>query len=90
MAPVRISFLVGVAALAPSSSCSRRSASAQSAQRYSVQASGIFVGTFGEAYDGLKSGPGFEAQFRITPSAWSYGFGIQGSIALVRRRYPGK
>lgn len=52
---------------------------AQSAQRYSVQASGLFVGTFGEAYDGLKAGPGFEAQFRITPSAWSYGFGIQGS-----------
>jgi hypothetical protein len=44
-----------------------------------VQASGIFVGTFGEAYDGLKNGPGFEAQFRITPSAWSFGFGIQGS-----------
>ena len=51
----------------------------QSAQRYSVQASGLYVGTFGEAYDGLKAGPGFEAQFRITPSAWSYGFGIQGS-----------
>lgn len=54
-------------------------ASAQSAQRYSVQASGIFVGTFGEAYDGLKSGAGIEAQFRITPGAWSYGFGLQGS-----------
>jgi hypothetical protein len=54
-------------------------ARAQSAQRYSVQASGLFVGTFGQAYDGLKSGPGFEAQFRITPSAWSFGFGIQGS-----------
>lgn len=54
-------------------------AQAQSAQRYSIQASGIFVGTFGEAYDGLKNGPGIEAQFRITPSAWSFGFGIQGS-----------
>ncbi len=52
---------------------------AQSAQRYSVQASGIFVGTFGEAYDGLKDGAGIEAQFRITPGAWSYGFGLQGS-----------
>lgn len=52
---------------------------AQSAQRYSIQASGIFVGTFGEAYDGLENGPGIEAQFRITPSAWSFGFGIQGS-----------
>lgn len=54
-------------------------ARAQSAQRYSVQASGIFVGTFGEAYDGLKDGAGIEAQFRITPSAWSFGFGLQGS-----------
>ncbi len=52
---------------------------AQSAQRYSVQASGIFVGTFGEAYDGLKDGAGIEAQFRITPGAWSFGFGLQGS-----------
>ena len=71
------SFCVAAAALAllvaPTAS------QAQSAQRYSVQASGLFVGTFGEAYDGLKAGPGFEAQFRITPSAWSYGFGIQGS-----------
>lgn len=51
----------------------------QSAQRYSIQASGLFVGTFGEAYDGLKAGPGLEAQFRITPSEWSFGFGLQGS-----------
>jgi hypothetical protein len=54
-------------------------AHAQSAQRYSVQASGLFVGTFGEAYDGLSGGPGIEAQFRVTPSAWSFGFGVQGS-----------
>src|SRR5262245_19422831 len=52
---------------------------AQSAQRYSIQASGLEVSTFGKAYDGLKAGPGFEAQFRITPSVWSFGFGIQGS-----------
>src|SRR5262245_27412796 len=52
---------------------------AQSAQRYSIQASGLAVSTFGKAYDGLKAGPGFEAQFRITPSVWSFGFGIQGS-----------
>lgn len=54
-------------------------AGAQSAQRYSIQASGLFVGTFGEAYDGLENGVGIEAQFRITPSAWSFGFGLQGS-----------
>ncbi|MCC6773371.1 MAG: outer membrane beta-barrel protein [Gemmatimonadaceae bacterium] len=78
MASVRTRFLVGATALfvlvAPSL------VQAQSAQRYSLQASGIFVGVFGEAYEGLKSGPGFEAQFRITPSAWSYGFGVQGSV----------
>jgi opacity protein-like surface antigen len=33
----------------------------------------------GDAYEGLKSGPGLEAQFRITPSVWSFGFGVQGS-----------
>lgn len=76
MFPVR-SFRLAAAALvvlaAPAA------VQAQSAQRYSIQASGLFVGTFGEAYDGLKAGPGIEAQFRITPSAWSYGFGLQGS-----------
>lgn len=49
----------------------------QSAQRLSVQASGLFVGTFGEAYEGLKAGPGIEAQVRYTPSAWSFGGGFQ-------------
>ena len=52
---------------------------AQSAQRYSLQVSGLSVLPFGKAYDGLESGPGFEAQFRITPGVWSFGFGIQGS-----------
>ena len=51
----------------------------QSAQRLSVQASGLYVGTFGEAYDGLKAGPGIEAQIRYTPSAWSFGGGFQFS-----------
>lgn len=74
---LRPRLLIGIATLAVA--VTTPSARAQSAQRYSVQASGIFVGTFGEAYDGLKSGPGIEAQFRITPSAWSFGFGIQGS-----------
>lgn len=53
---------------------------AQSAQRYSIQASGLAVSTFGQAYDGLTGGPGLEAQFRITPSVWSFGFGLQGSL----------
>jgi hypothetical protein len=52
---------------------------AQSAQRWSVQVSGLGVGVFGKAYDGLENGYGFEAQARVTPSLWSYGFGLQYS-----------
>ncbi len=52
---------------------------AQSAQRWSIQVSPIFVAAFGSAYEGLDNGLGFEAQARLTPSAWSFGFGIQGS-----------
>ncbi|MEP7348200.1 MAG: hypothetical protein ABI877_23240, partial [Gemmatimonadaceae bacterium] len=52
---------------------------AQSAQKWSVQASGLYVGMFGKAYEGLKAGPGFEAQVRYTPSVWSFGFGAQAS-----------
>ena len=77
MASVRSHYLAGAAALV--ACLAPRGVQSQSAQRYSVQASGLFVGTFGKAYDGLKSGPGFEAQFRVTPSAWSFGFGVQGS-----------
>jgi hypothetical protein len=52
---------------------------AQSAQRWSLQASGLYVGLFGNAYDGLESGPGGEVQVRVTPSLWSYGAGLQYS-----------
>lgn len=52
----------------------------QSAQRWSLQVSPIFVAAFGDAYEGLESGLGFEAQVRLTPSAWSFGAGIQGSV----------
>lgn len=54
-------------------------AAAQSAQRWSIQASGLFVGVSGDAYEGLKSGPGGEVQVRVTPSLWSYGAGLQYS-----------
>lgn len=54
-------------------------AQGQSAQKWSVQASGLFVGVFGDAYDGLKNGPGLEAQVRYTPSVWSFGGGFQSS-----------
>jgi hypothetical protein len=52
---------------------------AQSAQRWSLQASGLYVGVLGEAYDGLKNGVGGEVQVRVTPSLWSYGAGLQYS-----------
>jgi hypothetical protein len=55
------------------------SANAQSAQRWSIQASGIGVLVQGEAYAGLKAGGGVELQARLTPSVWSFGVGLQGS-----------
>jgi hypothetical protein len=50
---------------------------AQSAQRVSIQASGLYVGAYGDAYEGLKPGAGGEAQLRYTPSVWSFGIGGQ-------------
>lgn len=52
---------------------------AQSAQRWSLQVSALSVGASGEAYDGLSTGAGLEAQVRLTPSVWSVGLGFQGS-----------
>jgi hypothetical protein len=52
-------------------------AAAQSAQRFSVQGSGLNAQLYGRAYDGLHQGYGFEAQARFTPSAWSFGAGVQ-------------
>ena len=52
---------------------------AQSAQRWSIQASGLYVGVFGDAYKGLDNGFGGELQVRVTPSLWSYGAGVQTS-----------
>lgn len=54
-------------------------AAAQSAQRWSLQGSAIAVVPSGSAYDGLNSGIGAEAQARYTPSALSWGFGVQYS-----------
>jgi len=54
-------------------------AAAQTAQRLSVQASGLFVTLSGDAYENLKNGPGFEAQLRFNPGALSIGGGFQYS-----------
>lgn len=51
----------------------------QSAQRWSLQASGLVVGVLGKAYDGLATGYGGEVQVRLTPGLWSWGAGAQYS-----------
>jgi hypothetical protein len=56
-----------------------RSGSAQSAQKWSVQGSGLAVIPKGTAYDGTSTGFGAEAQVRYTPSAFSIGVGFQAS-----------
>jgi opacity protein-like surface antigen len=50
---------------------------AQSAQRFSLQGSGLNAQLYGGAFDGLHRGYGFEVQARFTPSAWSFGAGFQ-------------
>jgi hypothetical protein len=60
--------------------CTSSVAGAQSAQRWSVQVSGISVGAYGDAYEGLSNGVGVEAQARVTPSVWSFGAGFQYSV----------
>jgi hypothetical protein len=56
-----------------------RTTAAQSAQRWSLQASGLHVGVYGEAYEGLEAGLGGELQLRFTPGVWSFGVGAQAS-----------
>jgi hypothetical protein len=50
---------------------------AQTGQRYSVQGSLLYAGLYGDAFDDIKDGRGLEVQFRVTPSAWSWGGGLQ-------------
>jgi len=53
------------------------SVSAQSAQLWSLQFSGLGSAPFGGAFDNLSLGHGWEAQLRVNPSAWSFGFGVE-------------
>jgi hypothetical protein len=50
---------------------------AQTAQRFSVQGSGLYAKLFGDAFDNVGRGLGGEAQVRYTPSALSIGAGFQ-------------
>ena len=59
---------------------------AQSAQPFSLQASGIVNGVFGDVFTGLQDGIGGEGQFRYTPGALSIGAGFQFTIHQLRGR----
>ena len=50
---------------------------AQSRQPFSIQASGVFTGVGGESFEGLKAGPGFDAQLRARTKRLSLGLGYQ-------------
>ena len=50
---------------------------AQTAQRFSIQVSGLGNTLFGDDFTGLNTGFGGEAQLRYNPSAFSIGGGIQ-------------
>jgi hypothetical protein len=53
---------------------------AQSAQAFSLQASGLFNGVFSGLLAGQQNGVGGEAQLRYTPGALSVGAGFQFTI----------
>jgi hypothetical protein len=59
---------------------------AQSAQPFSLQASGLVNGVFGDVFTGLQDGIGAEAQFRYTPGALSVGAGFQFTVHELQGR----
>lgn len=59
---------------------------AQSAQPFSLQASGLVIGVFKGVFMGLQDGIGGEAQFRYTPGALSVGAGFQFTIHELEDR----
>jgi hypothetical protein len=58
----------------------------QSAQPFSLQASALVNGVFGDVFTGLQDGVGGEAQFRYTPGALSVGAGFQFTIHELEGR----
>ena len=81
MSAIRTSVLTGALALLGATTVP--ALHAQSAQRFSVQASGLAVSTLGEAYEGMNAGGGLEAQLRYTPGLWSFGLGWQLSTHSI-------
>jgi len=59
---------------------------AQSAQAFSLQASGLVNAVFGSVFTGLQDGVGGEAQLRYTPGALSVGAGFQFTIHQLENR----
>lgn len=59
---------------------------AQSAQPFSLQASGLVNGVFGNVFTGLQDGVGGEAQLRYTPGALSVGAGFQLTVHELNGR----
>jgi hypothetical protein len=63
------------------------SVAAQSAQKLSVQGSGLYINLFGNGFEGFaEAGYGGEAQIRYTPSAWSFGAGFQYTSHDIKGR----
>jgi hypothetical protein len=57
--------------------------SAQSAQMWSLQVSGLGSLPFGGGLDRVTPGPGWEAQLRVNPTMWSFGFGVEQTFHTV-------
>ena len=70
---MRLALVLSIAIAATSPLTSH----AQSAQRLSIQGSGLGIKLLGDELEGTEIGYGFEAQVRFTPSAWSFGAGFQ-------------
>jgi hypothetical protein len=68
---VRIGAVLSVFALLPAG------ASAQSAQQFSLQVSGLAAYPFGGGLTNVATGYGWEGQLRINPSAFSVGVGAE-------------
>ena len=59
-------------------------AQAQTAQPFSIQASGLYASLFGSAFDGLGAGLGFEGQVRFTTRmGMSFGLGYQHTLHSI-------
>ena len=72
-----IAALFTAAALLPTG------ASAQSAQQFSLQISGLGAIPFGGGLENVEAGFGWEAQLRINPSAFSIGAGVEQTFHSV-------